>query len=176
MWVPAEQSRETARLIGRMKAVLRHARAITCLNAPTGCFDASGGKPIFEAQQVVDKTGNQLMPTSAPERSLGRAEHTLGPEASGGWITTDDFYRAAIDCDPWRVEARINFAALPCRWRAGQQDPRFPGVHGPCRYHSSRQFARGARGAQDGFRGGPEGRGATPVPAPGHRTAWRVTL
>ena len=122
-WVPADQIRSTARLIGASKAVScshwaglemhsntsQTGRAIDCLYALTGCFDAPGGNVIFEqvpAKAIVDPG---LMSQTMRDKSLGREERSLGPEAAFCWISTDAFYKAVLDRQPYGVNALVSF-------------------------------------------------------------------
>ena len=122
-WVPAAQIEQTARMIGSSEAVSCYAwaglemhsntsqtgRAVACLYALTGCFDAPGGNVIFERAPVNRIFGRELMPTEMLDRSLGREERSLGPEAIFGWITSDALYKGLLDRKPYGVNALVSF-------------------------------------------------------------------
>ncbi len=122
-WVPAAQIEQTARLIGTSKAVSCYAwaglemhsntsqtgRALACLYALTGCFDAPGGNVIFERVPTRSIFGRELMPAEMLDRSLGREERSLGPEAIFGWITSDALYKGILDRRPYGVDALVSF-------------------------------------------------------------------
>ncbi len=123
VWVPADQIRNTARLIGASEAVSCYAwaglemhsntsqtaRAIACLYALTGCFDAPGGNVIFDVVPVNTVYGRELMPESMLNKSLGMEERTLGPESIFGWINTDALYKAVLQRKPYGVDALVSF-------------------------------------------------------------------
>lgn len=122
-WLDAEQIRETARLIGSSKAVSCYAwaglemhsntsqtgRAIACLYALTGCFDAPGGNVVFEQVPVNVISGQELMPDDVTAKPVGNEQRTLGPESIFGWITSDAFYKAVLEREPYGVNALISF-------------------------------------------------------------------
>jgi len=122
-WLEAEQIRETARLIGASRRVSCYSwaglemhsntsqtgRAIACLYALTGCFDAPGGNVIFERVPVRTIFGQDLMPDGLRDKSLGREQRPLGPEAIFGWITTDALYKSVLEREPYGVDALVSF-------------------------------------------------------------------
>ena len=122
-WVPADQIRASARLIGSSTAVSCYSwaglemhsnttqtnRAISCLYALTGCFDAPGGNVIFERVPTESIFGREFMPEEMLDRSVGREERSLGPEAIFGWITSDALYKAVLDRKPYGVDAYVSF-------------------------------------------------------------------
>ena len=48
------------------------------------------------------------MPEGMLDKSLGREQRSLGPEAAFGWITTDAFYKAVLDREPYGVNALVS--------------------------------------------------------------------
>ncbi|MEM7540688.1 MAG: molybdopterin-dependent oxidoreductase [Pseudomonadota bacterium] len=122
-WLDADQIRKTARLIGNSKAVScyhwaglemhsntsQSSRAIDCLYALTGCFDAPGGNVILENVPVNDVFGRELMPEEMLDKSVGQEERSLGPESIFNWITTDALYKAVLDREPYGVNALVSF-------------------------------------------------------------------
>ena len=123
IWVAADQIRATARIIGSSKAVSCYGwaglemhsntsqtnRAICCLYALTGSFDAPGGNVMFEQVPTEPIFGGELMPEGMLDKSLGREERALGPEAIFGWITSDALYKAVLDRKPYGVDAFVSF-------------------------------------------------------------------
>ncbi len=122
-WIPAQQILETARLIGASNAVCCYywagleqqsnvtqtGRAVACLYALTGDFDARGGNVLFEKIATNDVGGRDLMPGKQREKSLGREKRSLGPERINGWITSDSFYDAVLKREPYGVDALVSF-------------------------------------------------------------------
>ena len=122
-WLNANQIRDTARLIGNSKAVSCYAwaglemhsntsqtgRAIACLYALTGCFDAPGGNVIFDKVPVNTIFGEELKPSNLSAKPVGNEQRPLGPESIFGWITSDGFYKAVLDREPYGVNALISF-------------------------------------------------------------------
>ena len=122
-WVDAEQIRATARLIGNSDAVSCYAwaglemhsntsqtgRAIACLYALTGCFDAPGGNVIFDQIPVNTIFGQELMPSDVTAKPVGNEMRPLGPESIFGWITTDAFYKAVLEREPYGIDGFISF-------------------------------------------------------------------
>jgi anaerobic selenocysteine-containing dehydrogenase len=78
------------------------------LYALTGSYDAKGGNVIFETAPLGDVTGKDLMPAGQLEKALGCGARPLGPEAKG-YVTSDAFYRAVLDRDPYPVRGLVNF-------------------------------------------------------------------
>ena len=122
-WVPADQIRETARLIGASQAVCCYAwagleqhtntsqtgRAVACLYALTGHFDAPGGNVIYERVPTKHVAGSDLMPAGRLDKSLGREKRSLGPESVNGWVSSNSFYDAVLDRKPYGVDALVSF-------------------------------------------------------------------
>lgn len=109
-WLDAEQIRRTARLIGSSKAVScstwaglemhsntsQTGRAVACLYALTGCFDAPGGNVVLTPTGAATVFGRELMPEAMLDKAVGLEERSLGPEAIFNWITTDALYKAVL--------------------------------------------------------------------------------
>ena len=122
-WLDAEQIRETARLIASSESVSCYAwaglemhsntsqtgRAIACLYALTGCFDAPGGNVVLEPVPVNTIYGQELVPKDVTARPVGLEQRPLGPESIFGWITTDGFYKAVLEREPYGVNALVSF-------------------------------------------------------------------
>lgn len=122
-WVPAEQIRETARLIGKAGTVSLYSwagieqhsnasqtnRAIALLYALTGCFDAKGGNVLFETLPTRDISGADVLTAEQRGKALGLDQRPLGPEAINGWITSDSLYDAVLKGKPYAVKALVGF-------------------------------------------------------------------
>ena len=122
-WVPAEQVRETARLISSSGPVSVYAwagleqhsnssqtnRAVSLLYALTGCFDAKGGNVQFDTLTVNDISGGGMMSAVQRRKALGLDQRPLGPEGINGWITTDALYDAVLEGKPYPVKALVSF-------------------------------------------------------------------
>ena len=121
-WIPADELRAAAHLIAEASAVACYSwsgvgqhsnasqtsRAIACLYALTGSFDAPGGNVIFETVPVADIRGVELIAPEQMAKAVGRPDRPLGPERDG-WITTDDLYRAIIEGKPYPIRGMVNF-------------------------------------------------------------------
>lgn len=122
-WVDADQIRRAARLVGGSKAVSLSAwaglemhsntsqtgRALACLYALTGCFDAPGGNVVMTPSGARTVFGRELMPQAMREKGLGLEQRSLGPESIFNWITTDSLYKAVLDREPYGVNALVSF-------------------------------------------------------------------
>ena len=123
-WVPARQVREAARLLWESRPVSYYGwtgvgqhtnatqtdRAISLLYALTGSFDAPGGNVIFSKVPRNDVAGMELLSPAQLEKALGRETLPLGPPR-GGWVTSDDLYRAILEGRPYRVRGLVGFGA-----------------------------------------------------------------
>lgn len=123
-WVPAEEVRTAAEIIGEASAVACYSwsgvgqhtnasqtsRAIALLYALTGSFDAPGGNVLFPSVSVADVRGKELLPPGQAGKAIGLARRPAGPE-SHGWITTDDLYRAILDGEPYRIKGMLSFGS-----------------------------------------------------------------
>ena len=121
-WVPAEQLRAAARLIGESDAVSCYSwsgvgqhtnasqtsRAIALLYALTGSFDAPGGNVLFDTIPTNDIRGRDMLAPQQLAKAVGGAGRPLGPEQQG-WITSDDLYRAILDGEPYPIKGMVSF-------------------------------------------------------------------
>ena len=64
---------------------------------------------IFERVPTESIFGREFMPEEMLDRSVGREERSLGPEAIFGWITSDALYKAVLDRKPYGVDAYVSF-------------------------------------------------------------------
>ncbi len=121
-WVPAEQIHETARLIWESRPVSYYAwsgvgqhtnatqtdRAISLLYALTGSFDEPGGNLLHAKVPLNDVSGGDLISVGQKSKGLDMAGRPLGP-GTDGWVTSDAFYRAVLDGEPYRVGVLVSF-------------------------------------------------------------------
>lgn len=121
-WISPEKLAEAARTIWESRPVSYYAwsghehhanttetaRAIAMLYALTGSFDARGGNVLFPSVPTTPITGENLAQRLAP--TIGSAERPLGP-ARWNNVSTLDFYRAALEGDPYPVRTLIGFGA-----------------------------------------------------------------
>ncbi|MFD2236615.1 molybdopterin-dependent oxidoreductase [Aureimonas populi] len=122
--IAAAQVEELARAIAGAKSVSYHGwtgvgqhtnaaqteRAIATLYALTGHFDAPGGNVRMPALPAPALHSMAMIPEETRRRALGLAERPIGPPADG-WITSSDFYDAALTGSPYRVRALIAFGS-----------------------------------------------------------------
>jgi anaerobic selenocysteine-containing dehydrogenase len=85
-------------------------RAHATLHALTGCIDVPGGNVHLAQVPVNDIMGAELRPPGQWQKALGRSERPLGL-AAGGWVTSDELYRAILDAQPYRVRGLVGFGA-----------------------------------------------------------------
>ena len=72
------------------------ARAHSILHALTGCIDVPGGNVQLAQVPVNNVSGDELRPAGQWQKALGTSERPLGT-AAGGWVTSDEIYRAILD-------------------------------------------------------------------------------
>ncbi|MDH2346074.1 molybdopterin-dependent oxidoreductase [Bradyrhizobium sp. SSUT77] len=122
--IPAAQVEELAATISKASSVCYHGwtglgqhsnasqteRAVATLYALTGHFDAPGGNVRMPSLPVPSLHSMAMIPPEARARTLGLSERPLGPPADG-WITSTDFYDAALTGKPYRVRALFAFGS-----------------------------------------------------------------
>ncbi|MGP4140292.1 molybdopterin-dependent oxidoreductase [Sodalis praecaptivus] len=121
-WVSTHDLRRAADLLAAAHRVAYHAwsgvaqqtnatqtdRAIACLYALTGSFDAEGGNRIFAKPPYRPVNGLDLIDPRQREKALGYAERPLGPPAQG-WIAGRDLYEAILTGKPYAIEGMLAF-------------------------------------------------------------------
>ncbi len=85
-------------------------RAVNVLYALTGSFDAPGGNVLFSPIPSNIVTGAELLEREIWGKALGIQDRPLGP-AQFGFVTGEDFYRAALDGLPYRARALVAFGS-----------------------------------------------------------------
>ena len=98
--------------IGQHTNATQTERAIATLYALTGHFDAPGGNVRMPALPVPALHSMAMIPQDTRQRALGLDKRPLGPPADG-WITSTDFYNAAITGKPYRIRAFFAFGSNP---------------------------------------------------------------
>ncbi len=96
--------------IGQHTNATQTERAIATLYALTGHYDAPGGNVRMPALPVPALHAVTMIPPETRARALGLAERPIGPPAEG-WITSTDFYDAALAGRPYRVRALVGFGS-----------------------------------------------------------------
>jgi len=86
------------------------ARAIAMLYALTGSFDAPGGNVLLPSVATPSISGEDLGAAKRLAPAIGYAERPLGP-ARWNNVSTQDFYRAALEGTPYPVRTLIGFGA-----------------------------------------------------------------
>lgn len=123
-WVPAQQVRDTARLLFAHRPVSYYAwsgvgqhtnatqtdRAIALLYALTGSFDAAGGNVDFAHPPARKASGKELLSAAQLAKCVGIDELPLGPAAQG-CIGSDTLYRAILEEKPYAIRGVIGFGA-----------------------------------------------------------------
>ena len=122
--IPAAQVEQLAATISAAASVCYHGwtglgqhtnasqteRAVATLYALTGCFDAPGGNVRMPSLPVPSLHSIAMIPLETRARTLGLSERPLGPPTDG-WITSSDFYDAALTGKPYRVRALFAFGS-----------------------------------------------------------------
>jgi anaerobic selenocysteine-containing dehydrogenase len=122
--VPAEEIERAAHTLWASRPVAYYAwsgieqhadatqivRAVAQLYALTGSLDARGGNVLFPSVPTNAVDGAELLPEAQRRKALGVAERPLGP-ARFEFVTTDDFYTAALEAHPYRARALVSFGS-----------------------------------------------------------------
>ena len=96
--------------VGQHTNATQTERAIACLYALTGCFDAAGGNVIHPKAPANAVTGFDQLSAEQRAKALGVDERPLGPP-SQGWVTARDLYTAILDRTPYPVRALMGFGS-----------------------------------------------------------------
>lgn len=121
-WVSEEDLHRAASLIAEAESVAYHSwsgvgqqsnatqneRAIACLYALTGSFDAPGGNQILRKPPYRAVNGLDIIDEGQRVKALGYEQRPLGPPAQG-WITSRDLYQSVLTGVPYRVEGMLAF-------------------------------------------------------------------
>jgi anaerobic selenocysteine-containing dehydrogenase len=99
-WSGLEQHSGTTQII----------RAVNVLYALTGCFDAPGGNVLFTPVPTNPVAGAELLDPAQRAKAIGVGDRPLGP-ARFGFVTGEDFYRAALEGHPYRARALVSFGS-----------------------------------------------------------------
>ena len=85
-------------------------RAINVLYALTGCIDAPGGNVRFTPVPSNPVDGAELLSPGQRAKTIGLGRRPLGPPRFEH-VTGEDLYAAALDGEPYRAHALVNFGA-----------------------------------------------------------------
>ncbi|GAA2162444.1 molybdopterin-dependent oxidoreductase iron-sulfur protein [Humibacillus xanthopallidus] len=99
-WSGLEQHSNTTQMI----------RAVNVLYALTGCLDAVGGNVLFTPVPTNPVDGAGLLSDAQRARTIGVQGRPLGP-ARFEFVTGEDLCTAALDHEPYRARALVNFGA-----------------------------------------------------------------
>jgi anaerobic selenocysteine-containing dehydrogenase len=99
-WSGLEQHSGTTQII----------RAINVLYALTGCFDAPGGNVLFTPVPTNPIAGAELLDPTRAAKAIGLGDRPLGP-ARFGFVTSEDFYTAALEGRPYRPRGLVSFGS-----------------------------------------------------------------
>ncbi|WP_229779195.1 molybdopterin-dependent oxidoreductase [Pseudomonas matsuisoli] len=125
-WVAEDTLRRAADLIADAHSVAYHAwsgvaqqhnasqteRAIACLYALTGSFDAPGGNRLLDKAPTLAVSGQDLISPEQKAKALGLPQRPLGPPAQG-WVMARDLYQAILHGEPYPVEGLLAFGSNP---------------------------------------------------------------
>ena len=99
-WSGLEQHSNTTQMI----------RAVNVLYALTGCLDSPGGNVLFTPVPANPVDGADLISDDQRARTIGLGHRPLGP-ARSEFVTAEDLCTAALDHEPYRARALLNFGA-----------------------------------------------------------------
>ena len=126
-WVPAEQIRRGARLLGKVKPAsyytyvgieehtnaMQTNRAISILYGLTGNLDARGGNVNFPRIPTNPITGREYFPKEKAALRLGYAERPLGPAGTTGNVQAYEVYKGILTGKPYPVKGLVFFGGNP---------------------------------------------------------------
>ncbi len=122
--IPAAQVEELAAALSAAQSVSYHGwtglgqhtnatqteRAVATLYALTGSFDAPGGNVRMATLPTPSLHSMEMIAPEVRARALGLDKRPLGP-ATDGWITSSDFYDAALTGKPYKIRALFAFGS-----------------------------------------------------------------
>ncbi len=123
-WIGPDQVEASAELIWRSRPVSYYAwsghehhanttetaRAMALLYALTGSFDQRGGDVVFASVPSTTITGEDLAQARSLAPAIRLEERPLGP-AKWNNVSAQDFYRAALEDEPYAVRGLIGFGS-----------------------------------------------------------------
>ncbi|TPK62439.1 2Fe-2S iron-sulfur cluster binding domain-containing protein [Mesorhizobium sp. B2-4-15] len=123
-WVPEEEIRSAARMIGVARSVAyytwtglgQHAqstqidRALATLMSLKGCYDVAGGNVVLPGVPRNAVSGPRFLDPAQKAKTIGIADKPLGPPDQGR-ITAHDFYTAVLEGHPYKVRGLIGFGS-----------------------------------------------------------------
>ncbi len=126
-WIPPEQIRSAARLLGKIKPACYYTyvgleehtnamqtnRAISILYGLTGNLDSRGGNLNFPRIQTNPITGRNYFPKEKAALRLGYSERPLGPAGTSGNVQAYEVYKAILTGRPYPVKGLVFFGGNP---------------------------------------------------------------
>lgn len=126
-WVPVEQIRLGARLLGSIKPACYYTyvgieehtnamqtnRAISILYGLTGNLDVRGGNLNFPRVPTNSIGGREFLPKEKAALRLGYAERPLGPAGTTGNVQAYEVYKAILTGKPYPVNGFVFFGGNP---------------------------------------------------------------
>ncbi|MBS0561778.1 MAG: molybdopterin-dependent oxidoreductase [Proteobacteria bacterium] len=123
-WIDAAQVTAAARMIWEARPASYYAwsghehhanttetaRAMALLYALTGSFDQRGGNVLFPAVPSPAVTGEDLPGARGMAPAIGMERRPLGP-AKWNNVAVQDFYRAVIEGEPYRMRGLVGFGS-----------------------------------------------------------------
>jgi anaerobic selenocysteine-containing dehydrogenase len=88
-------------------------RAVCCLYALTGQFDAPGGNVLIATPPSHPPEEPQLLPREKAAIRLGIGDHPLGPPNDPGHVQAGNVYEAILTGRPYKVRAMVCFGSDP---------------------------------------------------------------
>lgn len=98
--------------IGQHANATQTDRAIACLFALTGQYDAPGGNRVWPAHPAKAISDYAMLAPARKQKAIGLDKLPLGPP-SRGWISGPDLYRAVNDGVPYRIRSLFAFGSNP---------------------------------------------------------------
>ena len=126
-WIPAEQIRSGARLLGKTKPACYYTyvgleehtnamqtnRAISILYGLTGNLDVRGGNVSFPRIPTNPITGRKYFSEEKAALRLGCKERPLGPAGTVGNVQAYEVYKAILTGKPYPVQGLVFFGGNP---------------------------------------------------------------
>jgi anaerobic selenocysteine-containing dehydrogenase len=88
-------------------------RAVCCLYALTGQYDARGSNVLAATTPSRMVEGSQLLPKEKAALRLGIKDHPLGPPGDPGHVQASTVYDAILTGQPYKVRAMVCFGSDP---------------------------------------------------------------
>ena len=122
-------------------------RAVCCLYALTGQYDAPGGNVLIATPPSHPVEGPHLLPREKAAIRLGLKDHPLGPPNDPGHVQAGNVYEAILTGRPYKIRAMVCFGSDPLikPRRCATREGGLGGSRILRSYGSVRQSSRGLR-------------------------------